>query len=90
MRRSRMLRRWSVVLAVLAVVSVMSATIGIVWTAVVVHGFWETAAVIGIGVPVTLLLASIPLALAQALRSLADIGEDVAFESLTTRASSPY
>jgi hypothetical protein len=85
-----MLRRWAVVLSVLAVVSLVSAATGIVWGALLVHRAWETATVIAIGAPIALLLASVPLALAQALRSLADIGEDVAFESLTTRASSPY
>jgi cation transport ATPase len=90
MRRYRILRTWAVVLSVLAVVAIASAAIGLAWWAVVVDGFWETVAVVAIGTPIALMLASLPLALAQALRSLADIGEDMAFESLTTAASSPY
>ena len=90
MRRYRVLRIWSVILTALAVVSFVSATVGIIWWAASVSGFQETVGVIAIGTPLALLFASVPLALAQALRALADIGEDMAFESLTTRASSPY
>ena len=90
MRRYRILRIWAVALSVLAAVTLVAATVGIVGWALVGHGFWQTAAVIAIGAPIALLLVSLPLALAQALRALADIGEDMAFESLTTRASSPY
>ena len=90
MRQYKILRTWSVVLAVLGIVSFVSATTGIVWGALRVHGLWQTVAVIAIGVPVALLLAAGSLALGQGLRAVADIGDDMAFESLTTRASSPY
>lgn len=90
MRQYKILRTWSVVLAVLGIVSFVSATTGIVWGALSVHGLWQTVAVIAIGVPVALLLAAGSLALGQGLRAVADIGDDMAFESLTTRASSPY
>ena len=87
MRRYRMLRTWSVVLSVLAALSFASATAAIIWWAGARGGAWETAVVVIIGTPIALLLASLPLALAQALRSLADIGEDMTFESLTSAAS---
>lgn len=90
MRRYRMLRTWAVLLSLLGVVSLASATVGIVWGAMAATGLWETVGVVAIGAPVALLLATWPLALAQALKALADIGEDMAFDSLTTRASSPY
>jgi len=90
MRQYKVLRTWSVVLSVLAVVSFVLATLGVIASAVVVDGFWETAAVLAIGTPVVLLLAAWPLALAQGLRAIADIGDDMAFETLSTRASSPY
>lgn len=90
MRRYRALRTWSVVLSVLGIVTLVSAVVGIVWWAVVVHGFWQTLAVLAIGVPIALTMALVPIAAAQALRALADIGEDMAFESLTSAASSPY
>jgi hypothetical protein len=82
-----MLRTWSVVLSVLAALSFASATGAIIWWALAHGGAWETAIVVIIGTPIALLLASLPLALAQGLRSLADIGEDMAFESLTSAAS---
>jgi len=90
MRRYRTLRTWSVVFSVLGVVTLASATVGIAWSALAIHGFWQTVAVIAIGVPIALTMALVPIAAAQGLRALADIGEDMAFESLTTRASSPY
>jgi len=90
MRQYKILRTWSVVLVVLGIVSFVSATTGIVWRALSAHGLWQTVAVIAIGVPVALLLAAGSLALGQGLRAVADIGDDMAFESLTTRASSPY
>ena len=90
MRRYRLLRTSSVVLTVLAGISLVSAAVGIIWWADAVSGFWDTVGVVAIGVPLALLFGALPLALAQALRALADIGEDMAFESLTTRASSPY
>jgi hypothetical protein len=90
MRQYRILRIWSVVLAVLGVLSLVSTTLGVIWWAATVHGFWQTLVVIAIGAPIALLLATWPLALGQGLRALADIGDDMAFESLSTRASSPY
>ncbi|MBV8304916.1 MAG: hypothetical protein JOZ04_11940 [Acidimicrobiia bacterium] len=90
MRQYKILRTWSVVLAVLGVVSFVSVTTGIVWGALSVQGLWQSVAVVAIGVPVALLLGAGSLALGQGLRAVADIGDDMAFESLTTRASSPY
>lgn len=90
MRRFRILRTWSVVLTVLAVVSLGAAMAGTVWWAISVDGLWATVAVLAIGIPVGLLVGALPLAMAQALRALADIGEDMAFEALISAASSPY
>ena len=90
MRRYKLLRTWSVVLTIIAFVSLAAASAGIVWRAGAANGAWDTAVVVAIGVPLALLCTALPLALAEALRALADIGEDMAFESLTTRASSPY
>ena len=90
MRQYRILRIWSVALGVLGAVSLVSMTVGIAWWAWSVDGFWETAAVVAIGGPVALLLAACPVALGQGLRALADVGDDMAFDSLTTRASTSY
>ena len=90
MRQYKILRTWSLVLTVLAVLSLVLATVGVIALAVTAEGFWATAAVVAIGTPVALLLAAWPLALGQGLCAIADIGDDMAFETLSTRASSPY
>jgi hypothetical protein len=71
------LRTWALFLMVLGVVSVVSAGIGVVSLAFAVDGFWDTVGVLFLGTPIALLLASWPLALGQALRALADIGDRV-------------
>ena len=71
------LRTWALFLMVLGVVSVISAGIGVVSLAIAVDGFWDTVGVLFLGAPIALLLASWPLALGQALRALADIGDRV-------------
>ena len=82
MSRYKTLRTWSALLIVLGVVSVVSAGIGVVVWAVEVEGVWETLAVIFFGAPIALLLAAWPVALGQALRAIADIGDAVTFDSL--------
>ena len=88
MSHYKTLRTWSVVLIVLGAVSVVSATIGVVAWAVAVEGFWPTLGVILLGAPAALLLATWPIALGQALRALADIGDAVSLDSITTMPSS--
>ena len=43
-----------------------------------VDGFWQTVGVLLIGLPVAIFIATLPIALAQALRALADVGDTVA------------
>jgi hypothetical protein len=43
-----------------------------------VEGVWETLGVVLIGAPVAIFLATMPIALAQALRAIADVGDTVA------------
>ena len=45
----------------------------------------DTVAVVMFGAPIALLLATWPIALGQALRAIADIGDTMAFEPLATR-----
>jgi hypothetical protein len=40
-------------------------------------GFWQTLGVLLLGGPVAIFLATLPIALAQALRALADVGDTV-------------
>ncbi|GIU87220.1 MAG: hypothetical protein KatS3mg009_1735 [Acidimicrobiia bacterium] len=83
MSRYKTLRLWSWFLVVLGLISVISATVGVIAWAIAVDGFWDTLAVIMVGAPIALLLAAWPIALGQALRAIADIGDAVAFDPLT-------
>lgn len=84
MSRYKTLRTWSLILMVVGVMSVASAGIGVVAWAITVEGFWETLGVVLFGAPVALVLATWPIALAQALRAIADIGDAVTFEHITS------
>ena len=83
MSRYKTLRLWSMTLIVLGVICMVSATIGVISWAVAVEGFWDTLAVVTFGAPIALILAAWPIALGQALRALADIGDAVSFDVLT-------
>ena len=82
MSRYKTLRTWSLFLIVLGVVSMISATIGVISWAVAVDGFWDTMGVILFGAPIALLLAAWPIALGQAIRALADIGDSLSFDAV--------
>jgi hypothetical protein len=72
---------------VLGVISVISATFGVIAWAVQVDGFWDTLAVLLFGAPVALLLAAWPLALGEALRAIADIGDSMSFDAIPASGS---
>jgi len=63
-------------------VSIASAGVGVISWAFAVTGVWETLGVVLFGAPIVLLLATWPIALGQALRALADMGDAMTFESL--------
>ena len=88
MSRYKTLRLWSMTLIVLGVICMISASIGVISWAIAVDGFWDTLAVILFGAPLALILAAWPMALGQALRALADIGDAVSFDVLTPVSSS--
>ena len=69
---------WSVFLTVLGTLWVVLATAGTIIWAFEVDGFWPTLGVLLVGGPVSVFLATLPIALAQALRALADVGDTVA------------
>jgi hypothetical protein len=71
------LRFWAFVLSIVGVLGVIMAAIGTVIWAVEVDGFWQTIGVLLIGGPIAIFLATLPIALAQALRALADVGDTV-------------
>ena len=72
------LRLWAAFLMFVGALGVVLAGIGTVIWAIEVDGFWRTVGVVLIGGPVALFLASLPIALAQALRAIADVGDTVA------------
>ena len=86
MSRYKTLRTWSLFLIALGVVSVISAGIGVTAWAIQVEGFWDTMAVILFGAPIVVLLAAWPIALGQALRALADIGDSLTFDAAPAAA----
>ena len=71
------LRLWAGLLTMIGVLAVVLAGIGTVIWAIEVDGFWRTIGVSLIGGPVSVLLGAVPIAVAQALRALADIGDTV-------------
>ena len=82
MSRYKTLRTWSLFLIVLGAVSIVSASIGVVSWAIAVDGFWDTMGVILFGAPIAMLLAAWPIALGQAMRAIADIGDSLSFDSV--------
>lgn len=72
------LRLWSVFLTVLGVLYVAFAAAGTLIWAIEVDGLWPTLGVLLVGGPVVVFLATLPIALGQALRAIADVGDTVA------------
>jgi cation transport ATPase len=71
------LRLWAALLTLIGVLTMVLAAIGTIVWAVEVDGFWQTLGVLLIGEPVAIFLATLPIALSQALRALADVGDTV-------------
>jgi hypothetical protein len=82
MSRYKTLRTWSLVLITVGVFSVVSASIGVAAWAISVEGVGETLAVALFGAPIAIVLATWPIALGQALRAIADIGDAVTFDHI--------
>ena len=72
------LRLWAVFLTIVGVLGVLAAAAGTLIWAIEVDGFWRTIGVLLIGGPVSIFIATLPIAVAQALRALADVGDTVA------------
>jgi hypothetical protein len=71
------LRVWAAFLAFVGTIGMIAAAAGTVILAFEADGVWQTLGVLLIGGPVSIFLASLPLALGQALRAIADVGETV-------------
>lgn len=72
------LRAWAFIATLVGVVGMIAAAIGAIVWAFEVDGFWQTLGVLLVGLPVSVFIATIPMALGQALRALADVGDTVA------------
>jgi hypothetical protein len=82
MSQYKTLRTWAVVLTIVGLVSVVSATVGVVAWAIAVEGTLDTLGVILIGGPLAILFATWPIALGQAMRAIANLGDSVTFTGL--------
>jgi len=71
------LRTWAFVATLVGVFGMIIAAIGSIVWAFEVDGFWQTLGVLFVGLPVSVFIATIPIALAQAMRAIADVGDTV-------------
>lgn len=72
------LRAWAFIATLVGVFGMIAAGIGAVVWAFEVEGFWQTLGVLLVGLPASIFIATIPIALAQAMRAIADVGDTVA------------
>jgi hypothetical protein len=72
------LRAWAFVATLVGIFGMIAAAIGAVVWAFEADGFWQTIGVLLIGLPVAIFVATLPIALAQAMRALADVGDTLA------------
>ena len=71
------LRRWAAALALAGGLAGLLAAAGTIVWAIEVDGSEATIRVLLLGAAATVVVAALPLALAHALRALADVGETV-------------
>jgi hypothetical protein len=71
------LRTWAFIATLVGVFGMIAAAIGSIVWAFEVDGFWQTVGVLLIGLPVAIFIATLPIALGQALRAIADVGDTV-------------
>jgi hypothetical protein len=77
MTQYRTLRAWAFIATLVGVFGMIVAAVGAIVWAVEVEGFWQTIGVLLIGLPVAVFIATLPIALAQAMRAIADVGDTV-------------
>ena len=71
------LRVWAALLTFVGVLGMIAAVAGTIVWAFEVDGFWQTIGVLLIGGPISVFLATLPIAVAQAMRAIADVGDTV-------------
>jgi hypothetical protein len=77
MTRYGTLRVWAALLTFIGVLGMIAAAAGTIIWAFEADGFWQTLGVLLIGGPVAIFVATLPIALSQALRAIADVGDTV-------------
>jgi uncharacterized membrane protein YccF (DUF307 family) len=71
------LRAWAFIATLMGVFGMIIALVGSIVWAFEADGFWQTIGVLLIGLPVSVFIATLPIALAQAMRAIADVGDTV-------------
>jgi multisubunit Na+/H+ antiporter MnhG subunit len=71
------LRVWAALLSFVGTLGLVSALVGTIVWAIEVDGFWRTLGVVLFGSAASVVLGIGAMAIAQALRAVADIGETV-------------
>jgi hypothetical protein len=71
------LRAWAFIATLVGVFGMVAAFVGAVVWAFEVDGFWQVLGVLCVGLPVAAFIATLPIALAQAMRAIADVGDTV-------------
>lgn len=71
------LRAWAFIATLVGAFGMILAAIGSIVWAFEVDGFWQTLGALFVGLPVAVFIATIPIALAQAMRAIADVGDTV-------------
>ncbi|HSG12904.1 MAG TPA: hypothetical protein VLA22_03460 [Gaiellaceae bacterium] len=71
------LRAWAFIATLMGVFGMIVALVGSIVWAFEADGFWQTIGVLLIGLPVSVFIATLPIALAQAMRAIADVGDTV-------------
>jgi asparagine N-glycosylation enzyme membrane subunit Stt3 len=71
------LRAWAFIATLVGVFGMIAAVVGAIVWAFEGAGFWQTLGVLCVGLPVAVFIATLPIALAQAMRAIADVGDTV-------------
>jgi len=71
------LRAWAFIATLVGIFGMIVAAVGAIVWAFEADGFWQTLGVLLIGLPVAVFIATLPIALAQAMRAIADVGDTV-------------
>jgi hypothetical protein len=71
------LRAWAFIATLVGVFGMVAAFVGAIVWAFEVDGFWQVLGVLCVGLPVAIFIATLPIALAQAMRAIADVGDTV-------------